>query len=426
MNEMIKANVALDILGIILSLIPIAYILGDRRYKQKSNRYFFGVALSNIFMIAGDLADWLIKDTSEPYAKVTLIVFSSLFYVASAFVLYFFARYINEYLKMERRPERLCMIFVSALCGIQIIFALISPFTGSVFYVTESGYQRGNLFIISQLVPLFCYVLFTVLIIIYRRKLSPREVGFFLLYIFVPLGGGAAQMLLRGIAVVNIGVALALLFILVNIQFEHEITMKRQEKELADLRIDIMLSQIQPHFLYNVLTGIRSLCETDPKRAGESIGAFSKFLRSNMDSLTTGTPILFEQELEHTRSYLHLEKQRFGNKLHVVYQIDAVHFSVPSLTLQPIAENAVRHGIMKKEKGGTITIHSYEAEHDFIIKVTDDGVGFNADDTMSSERTHLGLSNVKSRLEALCGGTLEIQSSPKVGTTVTISIPKER
>lgn len=145
-----------------------------------------------------------------------------------------------------------------------------------------------------------------------------------------------------------------------------------------------------------------------------------------MDSLTTGTPILFEQELEHTRSYLHLEKQRFGNKLHVVYQINAVHFSVPSLTLQPIAENAVRHGIMKKEKGGTITIHSYEAEHDFIIKVTDDGVGFNADDTMSSERTHLGLSNVKSRLEALCGGTLEIQSSPKVGTTVTISIPKER
>lgn len=425
MNEMITANIALDILSIILSLIPVAYTLSNRRYKQKSNRYFLGVATSNIFMITGDLADWLIRDTSDLYAKTTLIVFSSLFYVASAFVLYFFARYISEYLKLNKRSKRLCMGFVSVLCCIQIIFSIISPFTGSVFYVADTGYQRGNLFIISQLIPLFCYILFTVLIVIYRKKLSPREVGFFLLYIFVPLGSGAVQMFLRGVAIVNISVSLALLFILVNIQFEHEITMKRQEKELADLHIDIMLSQIQPHFLYNVLTGIRSLCDTEPERAGEAIGAFSKFLRSNMESLTNRSPILFEQELEHTRSYLYLEKQRFGDKLNVIYEIDAVHFSIPSLTLQPIAENAVRHGIMKKEDGGTITISSRETEYAFIIKVTDDGVGFNTENTESSDRIHLGISNVKNRLKAVCGGTLEIQSRPQIGTTVTMFIPKE-
>lgn len=426
MNEMITANIALDILGIILSLIPIVYIVSNHRYKQRLNLSFLGMAVSNILMITGDLADWLIQDASEPSTKMLLTFFTVIFYTSSAFVLYFFAQYICEYLKLRGRFRRMCLVFVSALCGIHVIFAIISPFTGSFFYVADNGYQRGNLFFVSQLVPLFCYVLFTVLIVIYRKKLSLREVVFFLLYIFVPLGGGAVQMLLRGVAVVNIGVALALLFILVNIQFEHEITMKRQENELAELHVDIMLSQIQSHFLYNVLTGIRSLCETDPIRAGESIGAFSKFLRTNMESLTNKTPILFEQELEHTRSYLYLEKQRFEDKLNVVYKIDAVHFSIPSLTLQPIVENAVRHGIMKKENGGTVTIHSCETEHSFIIKVTDDGVGFLTERETAPEHSHIGIQNVKSRLHALCGGTIEIQSEPQIGTTVIISIPKER
>ena len=183
-------------------------------------------------------------------------------------------------------------------------------------------------------------------------------------------------MSLRGIAVVNLGVALALLFILVNIQFEHEITLRRQEKELAELRIDIMLSQIQPHFLYNVLTAIRKLCEIDPVRAGESVSAFSKFLRANMDSLTNKAPIPFEQELEHVRSYLYLEQQRFGDRLHVSYDIQAINFCIPPLTLQPIAENAVRHGIRRKEDGGTLTIRSEERGDAFIVTVTDDGAGF--------------------------------------------------
>ena len=232
-------------------------------------------------------------------------------------------------------------------------------------------------------------------------------------------------MFLRGIAVVNIGVSIALLFILVNIQFEHDIALRRQEKELAELRIDIMISQIRPHFLYNVLTGIRKLCETNPKQAAESISAFSRFLRTNMASLTDKNPIPFEQELKHTQAYLYLEQQRFGDKLHVVYEIASVHFSVPPLTLQPIAENAVRHGLMKKENGGTLTICSGENENDFFITVADDGAGASEEQLRAEDDTHIGIANVRNRLQALCGGSLEIQSEPDKGTTVTIHIPKE-
>lgn len=425
MDQLVLANISLDVFAIILSFIPVVYLINNRRYRLKLNFFFLGVALSNIFMIIGDLADWAIQDASAPVMQLTLTWFSVLFYVASAFVLYYFARYIDEYLKLSGKMRKIYLTAIMAVCSVQIFFAVLSPFTGSIFYVTGEGYQRGPLFMISQFVPLFCYISFMILVLANRKKLTRREVIFFLLYVFVPLGGGAAQMLFRGIAVVNIGVALALLFILVNIQFEHELALKRQENELSDMRIDIMLSQIQPHFMFNVLTGIRKLCETQPSRAAESIGTFSKFLRTNMETLTDKHPIPFEKELAHTKAYLQLEQMRFGEKLQIVYDIEATYFAIPPLTLQPIAENAVRHGLMKKENGGTLTIRSHENETAYVITVTDDGVGFWEGPGKTEKNAHIGLANVKSRLQTLCGGSVQIQSEIDKGTTVTILIPKE-
>lgn len=424
MEQMITANIALDFVGIILTLIPAAYLLSGKRYKQRLNLYFLGVAVSNIFMIAGDLFDWLLHDPAEPWEKNLLLAGSALFYVASAFVLYFFSRYITAYLRLEGRAKKLCLLSVAGVCAVQIIFAVISPFTGSFFYVTENGYQRGPLFFISQLVPLFCYLLFTALVILCRRRLKRREVIFFLLYIFVPLGGGAAQMFTRGIAVVNIGVALALLFILVNIQFEHEVALRKQEKELVEQNINIMLSQIQPHFLYNSLGVIYQLCETDPAKAKTCVRKFSDFLRGNMDSLKAREPIPFEKELNHVMNFLYLEQQRFGDQLRVVYQIGTSDFFIPPLTLQPLVENAVQHGILHKKTGGTITIRTEETDECAVVTIVDDGIGMERSKQMPSlgDHAHIGISNVRSRLEEMVHGTLEIKSSDR-GTAVTIRIP---
>lgn len=354
-EKMITANVALDVFGIILTLIPIFYLLSGKRYKQRLNQYFLGVSVSNIFMILGDLTDWLLRDTARQWKKNLLSAGSALFYIASAFVLFFFAAYITEYMRLKSKEKKICLLSVSAACAVQIFFAFISPFTGLVFYVTDFGYQRGPLFWISQLVPLYCYLLFTALVILYRRKLKRRELVFFLLYIFVPLGGGAAQMFNRGIAVVNIGVALALLFILVNIQFEYEMALREREKELAGQHIDIMLSQIQPHFLYNSLGTIYHLCEIDPAAAKMSIRKFSDFLRGNMDSLKAHEPIPFDKELNHVMNFLYLEQQRFGERFQVIYQIETNDFFIPPLTLQPLVENAVQHGILHKKEGAQLS-----------------------------------------------------------------------
>lgn len=424
MDELIYANITLDIFSIVLSVLPIVYLISNHRYRQKLNQYFLGVCISNILMIAGDLPDWLLPTAAEIPEKWILSAASAVYYIASAFVLYFFIRYIMEYLQLTGRAKKICLLYALFLCSVQVIFAAISPFTGSIFYVTDDGYQRGPLFLISQLVPLLCYMLFMALVLIYRKKLLPREVVFFLLYIFIPLGSGAAQMAVRGIAVVNAGVTIATLIILMNVQFEHEVTIKEQEKELAERRIDIMLSQIQPHFLYNSLAAIHHLCETDPETAKKAIQKFSEFLRGNMDSLKNREPIPFGAELNHAMNYLYLEQQRFGDKLQVIYQIKTEDFLIPPLTLQPLVENAVQHGILNRKNGGTVIICTEETDEHAVVTVADNGVGIeNAKGRPSlGEHSHIGISNVRSRLEAMVEGSLEIESSSQ-GTTVTIRIP---
>ncbi len=196
------------------------------------------------------------------------------------------------------------------------------------------------------------------------------------------------------------------------------------ETKMLQNNIAIMLSQIQPHFLYNALTSIHSLCHNDPAKAEKAVADFTEFLRGNMDSLSSTKPIPFEQELAHLEHYLAIEKMRFDEKLNIVFDIEATDFLVPPLTLQPLVENAVRHGIMKRAHGGTVRVVTREFEMDYVIIVTDDGTGFDPQMPPTNERPHYGIENVRHRIEAMCGGILTIDSSPDIGTIATISLPK--
>lgn len=197
------------------------------------------------------------------------------------------------------------------------------------------------------------------------------------------------------------------------------------EKELIESRISVMMSQIQPHFLYNSLIAIQQLCDEDPAKAEEAIGNFAMFLRGNLDSLSTTKPIDFHKELNHVKTYLALEKMRFGNRLNIEYDIGISDFLIPSLTIQPLVENAVRYGISKKQGGGTILIKTTKSESEIIIIIKDDGLGFDTSKKPDDERVHIGISNVNNRLNVQTKGKLIIESIEGTGTTATIYIPRE-
>ena len=201
---------------------------------------------------------------------------------------------------------------------------------------------------------------------------------------------------------------------------------ERAEKELYEAKVQVMVSQIRPHFMYNALSSIAMLCTLDPERAQEATVTFADYLRGNMDSLKQTAPMPFETELEHLKKYLYIEKLRFGKKLNIVYDIQATDFKVPLLSIQPLVENAVKHGVGMKKKGGTVTISTKRTDSGYEIIIADDGVGFDTNAPKKNDgRSHVGMENTKKRLKDLCGADVVITSTVGEGTTVRVILPKE-
>lgn len=203
----------------------------------------------------------------------------------------------------------------------------------------------------------------------------------------------------------------------------------RQQKLIAQAEIKALQAQINPHFLFNALNTIVYYCRKKPETARELLIHLGDFYRnnlSNMDSM-----VQLQTELQHVDSYLKIEKARFREKLKIVYEIDdTINCLVPPLILQPIVENAVRHGVLPKIDGGKIIIRGILAEDRVLLIVEDDGVGI-APEAISKileynpERKNIGISNVNSRLKNLYGNNygLKIESIPGQFTRVNIPIP---
>lgn len=191
----------------------------------------------------------------------------------------------------------------------------------------------------------------------------------------------------------------------------------------------MILSQMQPHFLYNVLATIRVLYKKDQEKADNAMDDFSAYLRANIDNSIKKTYIPFSQELENIKHYLNLERLRYGDKLQVFYNIQDSSFYLPVLTLQPVVENAVKHGVGNKKSGGSIIISTLNENDRVLIKIEDNGVGIDADSIddipiNNDNRGHIGLISVKERIEVLLGGTMLFRSRKNEGTTVIIDVPK--
>ena len=195
------------------------------------------------------------------------------------------------------------------------------------------------------------------------------------------------------------------------------------EAELKESRISIMLSQIQPHFIYNTLGTIERMCLKDPEKAFDLVRNFSLYLRGNFSELDSVTPVRFGEELKHVEHYVNIEKVRFPD-MNIMYDVETTEFVLPALSVQPLVENAIKHGLMRLETGGTVIIRSYETETHFCVEVKDDGVGFDTSLPIEGKK-HVGLRNIRGRLKAMVNGELIIESKPGAGTKAVIMIPKE-
>ena len=218
-------------------------------------------------------------------------------------------------------------------------------------------------------------------------------------------------------------VSCVMYYIWLHLQFVRE----HERALLTGQRVQLTLSQIKPHFLYNALNSISALSVEEPQRVKPAIDSFAEYLRGNMESIDETGPIPFKRELEHTKCYLEIEQLRFEAALQVRYDIACTNFRIPALTLEPLVENAVRHGVrMNKGGSGTVTISSRDAGDHFEVVIADDGPGFDPTQVPDDGKLHVGIVNVRERLAQVSGGKLEIRSEPGKGTTATILLPRKQ
>ncbi len=189
-----------------------------------------------------------------------------------------------------------------------------------------------------------------------------------------------------------------------------------------------LLRQINPHFIFNTLSTIRIITKINPDLAYDMIYDFSKYLRAVFGSFTNPGNISFREETEYVISYTNLERIRFGGNIMLNMDNEEKDFMIPPLSLQPIVENAIIHGLKKGKIKGTISIISRQTKSEYIVEIKDDGVGFDVEEYYKMEEDmgtkEGGLQRVKCRLEEMTGGKLEIDSRSGAGTIVTLHIPK--
>ena len=203
-------------------------------------------------------------------------------------------------------------------------------------------------------------------------------------------------------------------------------TLERLKEEINQSKVSLLLSQIKPHFLYNTLNSIRTLIRIQPEQADYMVYDFSRFLKANMNTLDK-TMIHFSQEYEHLQFYVNIEKTCFP-KLNVEYQVETQDFYVPSLTIQPLMENAIKHGVLKRVEGGTVRLRTSQDDNFWYVEIEDNGVGFASEGPEGESpdgHSGIGICNIERRLEYYCNAAFFIHSVPGQGTFVRISIPKK-
>jgi len=204
---------------------------------------------------------------------------------------------------------------------------------------------------------------------------------------------------------------------------------KLKDKIMAT-EMSFLQAQIKPHFLYNALNAIANVCEKDGQKASKLIVDLSIYLRGSLEFNTIDKMVRIEKELEFIKTYFNIEQARFGQKIQLLKEIEIpLDYQIPALILQPLVENAVRHGISKKQNGGKVIVSMIQLQEGIGIEIEDDGVGIEREKLellLSNQRKGqgVGLLNIHHRLQRLYGKGLEISSEAGCGTCVRLVIPK--
>ena len=321
----------------------------------------------------------------------------------------------------ESRRHSFFLHGILVIWSVFFVLLLITQFTEFIYYITpDNQFVRGPFYplLIAPMIALIAVNLTGV--ILRRRKLSKKKYVAFLVYLLPLMIAMIVQMFVSVFLLIVVAVSLSALSMFGIIMADQVEQYRKQQRKIEAQHASITVLQMRPHFIYNTMMSIYYLCVQNPKKAQQVILDFTTYLRRNFDAIAGDGTIPFSEELEHARAYLAVEQAQFEDNLFVEYDTPHTFFHLPPLTLQPIVENAVKHGMdPDADEALHIFIRTEKNDAGNEIIVEDNGSGFKPND---DHQPHIALKNIRLRLEAV-GGSLEISPGDEGGTKVRITIP---
>lgn len=395
-------------------------------HKKKGFTYIRPFTLMIFAAVFTDAWSWVFVGRKTAFPIVELIWVVD--YIVMMSAVGAFHRYVLSGLKEETGRtgkwwDNIPYVFLAILALIWIT----SPFTKHFFYFDGNAMPHyGRFYWFSQLgagIVIFADMIY---LFVNRHKLPLKTLIAYFSFVILPVLALPIEALTGSAAITYLAMTASVVICHTFLEYDVDRVIKEQEEEILDNKSKLMLSQIQPHFLFNALNTISYLCDEDAGEAKKAIIHFAKYLRMNLDAINKQELIDFEEELNHTKTYLWLEELRYEELLKTVCVVNTSDFKIPALTLQPIVENAVKHGFKNRKEGIRISVIADEFDDYFQVMVVDDGVGFTPSNYKDDGGNHVGIRSVENRLRLMCNGRMEIDSEIGKGTTVKIIIPKEQ
>ena len=437
--------------SVFLAIMVIVMLIGSRQMSVRRVKiqdsmfltfelitFYIAIFLYNLFDILGCIAT---GDTSAA-GRLLIQIAEFGYYLTGGFLALFFLEIIKRQVA-DRNGLTGVGKTVRALQWLQVpvllLLLAVTPLTGALYFFDEHNYyHRGPLYSVWYFTELVALVFITVTVILYRRSMNEFVKQVVASAALIPLAAFLLNFTYIGVSWNSIAVSLTalVLFVLYEknkfaVLTDRAISLEKAQTQLAESRLaleqsknEVLMAQIQPHFITNSLMAICSRCYDNPE-VYESLANFARYLRSHFEALGDTKLISFEQEMNNIEAYLALEQRNFGERLEVRYDIDCDDFLIPALSVQPLVENAVRHGVTTYEKGGTVTIAAHRADGRVVIEVSDRGGGRSSITPQQEKRKGIGVDNVRARLRSMMDGTLEITVGEN-GTAATITVDDRR
>lgn len=424
-------SISFDFLAMLMMVMIIRSCFNVRMIR--SSNIFLKLLMMTYVCVFFECVGWIVD--KDPRAIAVNYISNIGSNCAVLLSIYLFFEYVNISCKIKKSKWQKILVMTTTVVGIALEILNIST---PIFYlIGEDGvYVRNPKTGFLGFVPVL--IVMTVCCInIFRASVNISVKLTYLSFAFIPFVVSIWYTFTGFPPTFFVALFFSLMLIYCNIYIVQSREMERMELEstrqnaiIEKQRNQMALSQIRPHFLYNALGSIEVLCKSDPAKAGEAVHFFSRYLRSNMDALGDVEMISFSKELDHIHNYIWLEKMRFDEDLEFEENIEVTDFLIPTLAVQPLVENAVKHGMMGKEEGVlNVRLSTALKEEAIEIVVEDDGAGFDMkapkEDAPGEERSHLGLTNVRERIRTLTGGEASVESEIGKGTKIVIRLPKQ-